>query len=180
MFTLFDASAPSWNLLLFALLEVGCRGSGQWSPLHCVCPGGAGGLGVRGGQVAGPPPGDGAQPGPRDPGLLAPLLGGHHAPGARPPAAARLGGRGPRGVPGQRVPGLGPGHGLPHHRWVRSLYNTTPPCPGCTLLALPVCGLWEVGRVYTDPSLTLGSLVTPTKQWGPNLYHTPLTAEGLH
>ena len=29
MFTLFDASAPSWNLLLFALLEVGCRGSGQ-------------------------------------------------------------------------------------------------------------------------------------------------------
>ena len=36
MFTLFDASAPSWNLLLFALLEVGCRVSGQWSPLHCV------------------------------------------------------------------------------------------------------------------------------------------------
>ena len=55
-----------------------------------------------------------------------------------------------------------------------------PPCPGCTLLALPVCGLWEVGRVYTDPTLTLGSLVTPTKQWGPNLYHTPLTAEVLH
>ena len=61
--------------------------------------------------------------------------------------------------------------------WVQAMgYLIT----GCTLLALPVCGLWEVGRVYTDPSLTLGSLVTPTKQWGPNLYHTPLTAEGLH
>jgi len=57
--------------------------------------------------------------------------------------------------------------GQPYPMWVQVLgYLIT----GCTVVALPIFAVIEVGRRYSDTADLLTTLIRPSKQWGPNHY----------